>query len=34
MNTTISNSPALLAKAGLLKNKKFTVGFTDGARQS
>lgn len=31
---SISSSPALLAKAGLLKNKKFTVGLTDEARQS
>ena len=31
---SISSSPALLAKAGLLKNKKYTVGLLEEARNS
>ncbi|MGN7476444.1 DJ-1/PfpI family protein [Solibacillus silvestris] len=31
---SISSSPALLAKAGLLKNKNFTVGLMDEVRKS
>ena len=31
---SISSSPALLGKAGLLKNKNFTVGLIDAARKN
>jgi len=31
---SISSSPALLAKAGLLKNKKYTVGLMEEARKA